>query len=136
MPRFKDGRTYVNVNANKTLTAADSGIIQRVVADGVTITLPATADGLEFRFMNGGLGDGINRPAGAGANKSVGFTVHPQSTDGVTGGVTGTPTVNKGLVNTKATSIVEDELALVGNGTAGVTAWGVSLIKGIWAREA
>lgn len=36
-------RVSVNVSADKTLTAADAGTVQNVVADGVTITLPASA---------------------------------------------------------------------------------------------
>jgi len=117
-------RSNVAVTANKTLTAADCGVVQNVIVDGVTVTLPATADGLTFTIRNGGSYDG-----------KVGFTVAPQAADGITGNGF-TAAVNKGAVNTKATSKTGDEITLVGNGTTGVTGYIAAEVIGTFARVA
>jgi hypothetical protein len=129
-----DGRKYVDVSTNKTLTAADAGIVQNVIADAVVVTLPSTADGLVFTVRNGGDAP-AGAPVGAGSNQSALVSVSPAAADGITGNGY-TATVNKDAQNTKATANVGDEITLVGNGTAGVTAWTVAEVKGIWAREA
>lgn len=130
----QDGRKFVNVTANKTLTAADCGIVQNVTVDAVVISLPATADGLVFTIRNGG-DNPTGTPAGAVADGSALVSVSPVAGDGITGNGY-TATVNKDAINTKATSVVGDEITLVGNGTTGVTAYTVQSVKGIWAREA
>lgn len=130
----QDGRKFVNVTGNKTLTAADCGIVQNVVADGAVISLPATADGLVFIIRNGG-DNPTGTPAGAVSDGSCGVSVSPVAADGITGNGF-TATVNKDAINTKATSVVGDEIKLVGNGTTGVTAYTIDYVKGIWAREA
>lgn len=117
-------RKGVDVATNKTLTAADCGIVQNVTVDGVVVTLPSTADGLVFTVRNGGKQDG-----------TVGFTVAPAAADGVTGNGF-TATINKGAVNTKATAKAGDEVTLSANGTAGVTAWTLNEVVGTWARVA
>lgn len=134
MPILNDGRVYVDVTGNKTLVAADSGIVQNVVADGAVVTLPATADGLAFTIRNGG-DNPANTPAGAVSDGSALVAVSPAAADGITGNGF-TATVNKDALNTKATSRVGDEITLLGNGTTGVTAYTASNVKGIWAREA
>ena len=124
----------VLVTSNKTLTAADSGIVQRVRGD-VTITLPATALGLSFIIENAGAGI-TNGPTGATAgNKSSAVAVSPAAADGITGNGF-TAAVNKDAINTKATAQVGDRIALLGTGTAGVTGWIATSVKGVWAREA
>lgn len=60
MPILADGRQYVDVTSNKTLAATDAGVVQNVIVDGITVTLPATANGLSFTVRNGGA-----KPAGA-----------------------------------------------------------------------
>lgn len=134
MAILADGRTSVVVTSNKTLTAADSGIVQDVQADNVTVTLPATGDGLSFTVRNNGAKP-TGAAAGATADGSALVVVAPIAADGVTGNGF-TAAVNKGASNTKLTSKVGDEITLVGNGTTGVTAWSVAGTKGIWARVA
>jgi hypothetical protein len=134
MANLTDGRASVDVSTNKTLAAADSGIVQNVVADGITITLPATTAAGNFIIRNGGL-----KPSGA-ANGAVSsgtvlVTVAPNAADGITGNGF-TATVNKAALNTKATSMVGDELRLRGTGTTGVTGWVVESAIGTWARQA
>ena len=124
----------VDVTSNKTLTAADSGIVQNVIADAIVITLPSTANGLTYTVRNGGK-PVTNGPAGSGSNGTVLVSLSPAAADGFTGGFTGTPTVNKDLLNTKATSLVGDYVTVTGTGTAGVTGWIVTEATGTWVRE-
>lgn len=117
-------RSFVNVTGNKTLTAADSGVVQNVTVDGVTVTLPATIDGANFTIRNGGGYDG-----------AVGFTVAPVAADAIAGNGF-TAVVNKGAVNTKLTAKPGDEIELGGNGTTGVTAWFCQNVTGQFDRVA
>lgn len=131
--RLSDGRMAVDVDSAKALTADDCGFVQKVIADAVTITLPSVGAGLNYTFLNGGA-KVTNGPVGTGSNGSVALTVSPAAADKIQGGVGGTATANKDLVNTKATSRAGlDELSIVGGAT---TAWSVTSIKGVWAREA
>lgn len=134
MATLNDGRISVDVSANKTLTAADAGIVQNVITDAVVVTLPATADGLSFTVRNGG-DNASGTPTGAGADGSALVSVAPVAADGITGNGF-TAAVNKAALNTKTTSKVGDEITLLGNGTTGVTAWTVNGVKGTWARAA
>lgn len=129
--RLPDGRMAVNVTENKTLDADQVGFVQNIIADGLTITLPSVGPGLNYTIRNGGV-VGTTTPAGATSDGTAIVTVSPAAADKIQGGVTGTATVNKDLINTKATSRVGDEVSLVGGAT---TAWSVTNIKGIWARE-
>lgn len=135
MAKLPDGRNYVVVTGNKTLTAADQGTVQRVGADGVVITLPSTAAGLVFTVQNGGVAP-TGTPVGAAGDASVGLNITPQAADGVQGfGVT-TPAVGKGLVNAKAGSLVGDEVTLEASGAAGTGAWNVTRTNGSgWTRQ-
>lgn len=134
MPTLSDGRQYVDVTGNKTLAATDSGVVQNVIADAVTITLPATLASSTFIIRNGG-DNPANTPTGAVADGSVLVTVAPAAADGITGNGF-TATVNKAALNTKVTSRVGDEITLRGTGTTGVTGWVVENLKGTWARQA
>lgn len=118
------------ISADTTLTAQDSGKTFLVATDALTITLPATAQGLKYTFMN----------SGADGNNII--TVSPQSTDGISGTITMAltadrldGTVDKDVINTKATSVTGDCLELVGTGVAGTSAWLVKSSTGIWAQE-
>ena len=125
LPTFRT-RAVATVTGNKTLTAADSGIVQNVVvANGssVTVTLPSTALGLSFIIRNGS------------NNGDVLINVTPQAADGITG-LGFTAAASKGAVITAATAQAGDELALVGTGTAGVTAYVVQNAVGAWLRQA
>lgn len=127
-------RQSVNVTSNKTLVLADQGIVQNVQADGIIITLPSTSAGAVFIIRNGGVPI-TSGPAGTGANGSCAVNVSPAAADAIAGNGF-TATVNKDAINTKATSLVGDEIKVIGSGTAGATAWSIVDIVGIWAREA
>lgn len=127
----QDGRKFVNVTTNKTLAAADAGIVQNVTVDGVVITLPSTADGLSFTIRNGG-DNPTGTPAGAVADGSAGVSVSPAALDQIIGNGF-TPADDKDAINTKATSVVGDEITLIGGDANG---WVLTQVKGIWARQA
>lgn len=129
--RLPDGRMAVNVTENKTLDADQVGFVQNVIADGLTITLPTVGPGLNYTVRNGGVPK-TNAPAGTGSDGSAVINLSPAAADKIQGGVTGTATANKDLINTKATSRVGDEVSLVGGAT---TAWSVTGISGVWTRE-
>lgn len=125
--RAQDNRQWNDVSANKTLAKdADAGVVQNVVADAKTVTLPAAAAGLEFTVRNGGA-PVTSGPAGTVSNASVLVTIAPNGTDTIGGG--GRTTANSNLVNTKATSRVGDEVHLV----AISGAWTIARVTGIWA---
>lgn len=130
--RLPDGRMAVNVTENKTLDADQVGFVQNVTVDAVVFTLPSVGPGLNYTIRNAG-DAATGTPAGAAADGSALVTISPAAADKIQGGVSGTATANKDLINTKATSRVGDEVVLVGGAT---TAWSVVGIKGVWAREA
>ena len=120
----------VSVTTNKTLAAADQGIVQDVAADGITITLPATVVGLCFTIRNRGVAPS-GTAAGMGLDGSVLVTVAPNASDLIQG-LGFTAAANKAALNTKSTSIVGDYITLVANGTTG---WNVLDSRGIWSRQ-
>lgn len=126
-----DGRRAVDVTENKTLAILDCGVVQVVKTDALTITLPSTAAGLNFTIRNGGVAP-TGAPTGSGANGSAILTISPAAADKISG-LLATPVDNKDLINTKATSIVGDEVRLLGDGVDG---WVVASATGIFAREA
>ena len=134
MAELTDRRQSVDVSANKTLTAADQGIVQNVTADGVVITLPSTAAGLNFTIRNAGVA-ASSGPAGSGSNGTAAVSVSPAAADAIAGNGF-TAAVDKDAVNTKATSKVGDEITLIASGTAGAAAWNLRDVKGTWARQA
>lgn len=131
---LSDGRPYLNIDTNKTLVAADNGVVQNIIADNVVITLPSTAAGFNFTVRNGGVPK-TSAPIGTGANGTVLVAISPAAADGISG-ATFTSAVNKDALNTKATARVGDEMQVLASGTAGVTGWSVARQVGIWAREA
>ena len=66
----------VTITADKTLSYEDSGSVFLVGTDALTITLPATKEGVCYTFINSGV---------AGNNI---ITVSPQAEDGISGTVT------------------------------------------------
>lgn len=126
-----DGRLAVNVTENKTLAITDQGVVQNVITDAITITLPSTVVGYRFIVRNGG-DNASGTPTGAVADESMAVTVSPAALD-LIAGMQVTAADDKDFVNTKATAKVGDELELLGNGTTG---WNVTGVKGIWAKEA
>lgn len=70
----QDGRIWVDVTENKTLALADCGIVQNVLTDAITVTLPATAASLNFVVRNGG-DSASGTPVGSGYNGSMAVTI-------------------------------------------------------------
>lgn len=131
-----DGRTTVDVTENKTLVASDSGIVQNVITDAITVTLPASAAatvGATFIVRNGGVPK-TGAPAGTGDDFSCLVKLAPGASDGISG-LAFTAATNKAALNTKATARVGDELVVVGSGVTSAAAWFAQRAKGIWARE-
>ena len=108
-------RQSTNVSANKTVADNDSGLVQNVIADGLTLTLPAAAAGKTVTIRLGGVPAG--GPVGSGANGSVGLTV--------TGSVTGLGAAGA-LTADKETMQVGDEITLV----SGAATWYVQKAEG------
>lgn len=113
------------VTSNKTLAAVDCGVVQEVTADAVVFTLPSTAAGLTFTFKNGSRYDG-----------EYGFAISPAAADGITGGGLATPVINKDILSSKSTNRAQDEITLVGTGSAGTGAWIIQNSVGTYTREA
>lgn len=107
--------------SNFTLAAVDSGVVQRIGADGVVATLPNAAPGATFIFVNDGDAAG-----------DVGFSVSPDSDDTITGGGLATPVANKDVINTKATANPGDTLVVVGGASNN---YYITRIAGVFARE-
>lgn len=127
----QDGRTTVDVTENKTLALADCGIVQNVITDAITVTLPATSAGAAFTVRNGGVPKS-GAPAGTGDDFSCLVTIAPNASDKIQGNAFSAAD-NKAALNTKATARVGDEMQLVGDGVDG---YNVIRVKGIWARAA
>ena len=127
------GRTQVDVTEAKTLALSDNGIVQNVIADGITITLPATTAGANFIIRNGGVPASSSVGVGTGSDFSCLVTVAPNASDKIQG-LAFSASDNKAALNTKATARVGDQINLIGDGTDG---WNVGNgTKGIWARAA
>jgi hypothetical protein len=125
LSNVRSGFKSVAVTGAKTLTAADSGIVQDVQASA-TITLPATAAGLTFPIQ-------VGVASATSALPTV--TIAPNAADGVTGNGF-TAAVNKAIVAAAATARYGDLIVLRGTGTTGVTGWIVDTVIGTWNRAA
>lgn len=128
-----NGQKSVDVSTNKTLTAADAGIVQNVTADAITITLPSTALGLHYTIRNSGAGK-TSAAVGTGDDGSILVNVAPAAADGITGNGF-TAATNKSALNTKVTARVGDYISIMGTGTAGVTGWVITAVRGVWVRS-
>ncbi|HPS25398.1 MAG TPA: hypothetical protein PLB28_07455 [Bacteroidales bacterium] len=120
----------VELTANTTLTEADSGKIYLIGTDSLTITLPSTAIGVNYTFIN------------SGATTHNIITISPAAADGISGTITLAATVvvdagvvGKDLINTKATSQCGDSVKLIGTGVPGTSAWIIAHSTGIWAAQ-
>lgn len=126
------GLNYENIDTSKTLALADCGAVQNVIADAITITLPATSAGATFYIRNGGSPASSSVGFGTGSDASVLVTVAPNASDKIQG-LAFTAADNKAALNTKATAKVGDYIHLVGDGIDG---WNVLSARGVWARQA
>lgn len=128
---MSDGRPSLDIDTSKTLADTDCGVVQNVIADAITITLPATVVGYSYTIRNGGVKK-TGAPRGTGDDGSVLVTIAPNASDKIAGS-TWTATDNKAALNTKATAKVGDELTIIGDGVNG---WMITKQVGIWARQA
>ena len=129
--------SYLNYRANVSIktddhicTIAESGTNFMIATDAKTFTLPAASSatlGVCYTFTN----------IGADANNII--TIASDTADYIAGTITlaatvvdiGT-TVDKDLINTKATAITGDSVTLVCDGVDG---WYVLNSTGFWASE-
>src|SRR3990167_8063776 len=105
---------------NYTVPADESGATYLIGTDAKVFTLPATAKGLRYRFVN------------IGADGAVLLAISPAAADAIFGGGL-TSVDDKDLNNTKATAKEGDTVELLGDGDQG---WLVLSLVGIWAKEA
>ncbi len=131
--KLPDGRTAVNVTEAKTLTAADSGIVQNVTAASVTVTLPATATQGVWIIRDGG----VKTTGGPnGAVVAPAFPkVDPNASDTLAGfNVSGTAADGKYIYTAAASGREGDEVTVQ---NTGATDGGIIVsAKGDWLREA
>lgn len=135
-----DGRLWINVSENKTLAATEFGWVQNIIADGLTLTAPASATvlaGAEMTIRVNGVPK-TGGPAGSGDDGSVGFILTPAAGDGVTGNGF-TAAINKGVTYVKSGGKVGDEMTLSCGGANTAKAWNVTKVRGAlanWTRTA
>lgn len=111
------------VSANKTLVAADSGKTFEFFSGNIVFTLPATAPGLVYTFSY------------QGPNAGGSLAISPVAADGIA--AAGSAVVNKDLLITAANIKKGDFVTIVsGAGATGVTAWHVTVQRGIITKEA
>lgn len=128
------GQQGVDVDSNKTLGIADSGIVQNVIADGVIVSVPATATQGRWPIVAGGVRQ-TSGPVGAvtGNAKQL-LQVSPVAADQIQGGPDGTAVDNKDLILAKATAKVGDFVVIDNRGETNGPI--VDSYKGAWTREA
>jgi hypothetical protein len=101
----------ISTDSGKTITSKTTDVV---------FTLPAIAVGNVFTFVNTAE-DGTNN-----------LTISPNASDGIT--YKGSSTDDKDLINTQSTSKVGDYVKIQAmNGD--VTAWQVTDVQGVWAKE-
>lgn len=113
------------ITANRTLSEEDSGKTFLIGTNGLTITLPSTAVGLKYTFIN------------TGADGNVEIIIDPATLDAIHGTTNASTNVvfngtdNANIKNTKASATTGDNITLLGDGDAG---WYVVGCHGIWAN--
>ena len=125
---LKDGRMAVDVTEAKTLAIKDCGVVQNVITDGISITLPAAVVSYAYTIRNGGVKAGGS--TGSKSDGSAIVNIIPDGTEYISGCELTTDSSDT-LHNTKATSKVGDEISLV---AAVATGWVIENLKGIWAK--
>ena len=113
------------ITTSLSLVAADSGKIFLIATDGLTITLPATVEGLRYTFVS----------TGADGNNII--RLSPNASDGIFGTVTLAASVvqmagtaDTDFLLTKGSALLGDSCTLVGDGDQG---WAIVASTGIWA---
>jgi hypothetical protein len=128
------GQMGVDVDTNKTLALVDSGYVQNVIADGIILSVPATATQGIWPIVVGGVRQ-TSGPVGAvtGNAKQL-VQVSPVAADQIQGGPDGSAVDNKDLILAKATSKVGDFVVIHNTGETNGPL--VAAFKGTWTREA
>lgn len=127
------GRYGVDVDSNKTLGIADSGLVQNVIGASVVFTLPATATQGVWPIQLAGVRQ-TNGPVGAVTGDGMQLVqASPNASDKIQGGPDGTATDDKDLILTAANSKVHDFLVIRNTGETNGPL--VDSYKGAWARE-
>lgn len=125
-----DRTNYERIDTAKTLAAGDCGVTQNVVGS-LTLTLPSTVVGYNYRIRNAGGLVNSSGPKGAVSDGKVTITVAPASVDQIIGlGLTAAD--NKAWINTSGN--VGDQLDLIADGVNGWMAGPAT--KGVWTRAA
>jgi len=118
--------TVETITANRALTTADSSKVFLIGTDALTVTLPASVEGLTFTFIN------------SGADGAVLVKIAPAAVDAIHGTTNASTNVvlsgvdNKAVQNTKATATTGDMITLVADGVTGYFVIGCG---GIWASQ-
>ena len=128
MNKAYDGVLIVEtITANRTLLPSDSDKVFLIATDALVVTLPATAEGLTYTFINSG-SDGNNI-----------ITISPAAADAIHGTFILAASVvelsgvdDKDMINTKATANTGDMAVIIGDGVEG---WFKTEGTGIWASE-
>lgn len=112
------------VATSKSLAYVDSGLVQRVGVDALTVTLPTAANAGHACFIieNNGASDG-----------AVGITIALQTNTDTIKGAGITASAGKALINTKATAKRGDRVAFISDGT---DSYIVQHIRGTFNRQA
>lgn len=120
-------RVVEEITDDVTLDADDSGKVFLVGTDAKTITLPATAEGLIYTFINSGADGNNDITLSPDADDAIYGTIPNSTADSVSDGAD-----NKDFVNTKSTANNGDRITIVGDGDGG---WYIVSGVGIWASE-
>lgn len=120
-------RVIEEISDNITLDADDSGKVFLVGTNAKVITLPATAEGLIYTFINSGADGNNDITLSPNANDAIYGTIPNSTADSVSGGAD-----DKDFVNTKNTANKGDRITIVGDGDGG---WYIASGVGIWASE-
>lgn len=128
--QLPDGRYARDIDTSFTVAAEDSGLVLNVVANSVTVTLPATATQGVWTIRDGGV-PVANGPTGAVTKASV-VTVDPNASDTLAGlNAEGTEQDGKYYKNTGGD--IGDEITVI---NTGATDGGLILsTKGDWIIE-
>lgn len=110
--------------------ATDCAAIVTSATDTGTLTLP--------QVTAGSIGCSVTYIGTAAAAGAL-ITLTPNAADGIAGtcdAINMDGTVNKGILNTKATHKIGDTITVVSSGTSGAAAWYITECSGVWARGA
>ncbi len=108
-------QAVVTKGASFTVLASQSGTIFIATAADVVFTLPSTAVGLFYTFVQASLSSG------------TGMSISPAAADNFDGAAD-----NKDWQNTGATDVLGDSITIVGDGSIG---WYTIASNGIWVIE-